>query len=355
MEEVTKKNTRISKKTNRKQNFKTFVNSGYTDLNAFKRACKNDEDLAFYTCLTDAELTEVVNNIKNLNSFEEQIEYLIGNQPSMNENLDRYNTCVKSIAKYLKGYIEYNGRRMANSDGDANDWTNEFWVKYLRLCDFYRVRWFFPETLTKPTTVKYSPKLYKEFIYICRMAITGERKHWAFLASQNQEASLFKTSIDDNIDDEDEGKSLAEVIKDPVNDSDMSLSEINVQCIIDKALELSKQYDESKNYYNELKKFYVDQETDKIDKKIVLLGKIFLYKAGLVSPKVLQFIKNLSPTYKARYNISESRLKRQNEEFKETKRFKPNKKSAENKSWHNIILNNTGVLDENKYDFSSRS
>jgi hypothetical protein len=343
-ENKVKKNSRLSKKTNRKVNFKAFVDSNYTDLQAFKKACKNDEDLMIYTCLTKDELKEVIDKIKEIDNFDDQINYLISNQPIMNANLERYNTCVESIAKYLKGYIEFNGRKMSNAEGDAEDWAGEFWAKFFKICEFYRVRWFFPETLDKPTSVTYNPTLYKEFIYICRFAITGERKHLGFLAAQNKEASLFKTSIDENIDDSEDGKSLAEIIKDPVNDSEVVLDEINVNCIVDKALDLAKQYDESSKCYKEIAKFYEDQETDGVDKKIIVLGKIFLYKAGLISPKVIQFMKNLSPTYKARYNISDSRLKRQADELKEQKRFKINKKSKP-ATWHDIILdNNAGVL-----------
>lgn len=345
MEDIkTKKNSRLSKKTNRKVNFKAFVDSNYTDLQAFKKACKNDEDLMIYTCLTKDELKEVIDKIKEIDNFDDQINYLISNQPTMNENLERYNTCVESIAKYLKGYIEFNGRKMSNAEGDAEDWSSEFWAKFFKICEFYRIRWFFPETLEKPTSVTYNPMLYREFIYICRFAITGERKHLGFLAAQNQQASLFKTSIDENIDNSEEGKSLADIIADPVNDAEVSLGEINVNCILDKALNLALQYDESAQCYNEIKKFYEEQDADGFDKKIVVLGKIFLYKAGLVSPKVIQFIRNLSPTYKAKYNISESRLKKQNEELKEMKKFKIVKKAPEETTWHSIILDNNGDI-----------
>lgn len=335
-----KKNSRLSKKTNRKVNFKAFVDSNYTDLQAFKKACKNDEDLMIYTCLKKEELEEIINKIKDLGTFDEQISYLINNQPIMNSDVDRYNTCVESITKYLKGYIEFNGRKMANAEGDSDDWSSEFWAKFFKICQFYRIRWFFPETLKKPTSVVYNPTLYKEFIYICRFAITGERKHLGFLAAQNQQASLFKTSLDENIDNSEEGKSLADIIADPINNADVSLSEINVNCILDKALNLAVQYNESPEVCTKLKEFYERQDSEGFDKKIIVLGKIFLYKAGLVSPKVIQFIKNLSSTYKAKYNISESRLRKQIEELKESKRFKINKKVNKNVTWHNIILDN---------------
>ena len=39
------KKAKISKKTNRKQNFKKFIDSNYTDIQSFLNACKNDENL----------------------------------------------------------------------------------------------------------------------------------------------------------------------------------------------------------------------------------------------------------------------------------------------------------------------
>lgn len=334
------RHSRLSKKTNRKTNFKAFVDSGYTNLAAFKKACKDDEDLIIYTCLKEEELLEIIEKIKQFDTFEEQIEYLTNNQPTMNATLERYNACVESIATYLKGYIEFNGRKMANAEGDMDDWASEFWTKFFKICEFYRVRWFFPETLTKSTTVTYNPTLYREFVYICRFAITGERKHLGFLATQNQQSSLFKASIDENIDNAEEGKSLADIIADPVNNPDVTLGEINVNRMIDKALELALQYEESAECYDKIKKLYYEQDIEGFDKKVILLSKIFLYKAGLVSPKVIQFIKNLSPTYKAKYNISDSRLKRQCEELKDQRKFKVVKRSAEDVSWHDIILDN---------------
>ena len=56
----------------------------------------------------------------------------------------------------VKGYIEYNGYRMANSSGDNNDWTSEFWAKFCKICQFYRTRWFFPDSLKKKSTVVYN-------------------------------------------------------------------------------------------------------------------------------------------------------------------------------------------------------
>ena len=55
-----KKKERLSKKTNRKQNFKKFVESGYTDTKLFLQACKNDENLLIYTCLKPDELQNVI-------------------------------------------------------------------------------------------------------------------------------------------------------------------------------------------------------------------------------------------------------------------------------------------------------
>ena len=39
------KKAKLYKKTGRKKNFKAFVESGYTDIDAFFKACQGDENL----------------------------------------------------------------------------------------------------------------------------------------------------------------------------------------------------------------------------------------------------------------------------------------------------------------------
>lgn len=334
----TEKKARLQKKNGKKSFLVQFVESDYTNFDAFKSLCKDDENLMIYTCLEKNELTDIIKKLKEIPTIEDKLDYLINNQPYMNETEQRYNKCVESITMYLKGYIEYNGWKMANASGDAEDWTNEFWLKFTRLCDFYRVRWFHRDRLSKESKVTYEPKLYKEFIYICRFSITGERKHLGFLATQNKDASLFKTSLDEGLDIDGEKKSLADVIKDPVVDADTIISNVSTSGIIDKALYLVSQYDEAKMYYDKIKNFYETQELEGVDKKTVTLGKIFLYKAGLVSPNVVKFMKNLSSTYKAKYNISVARLRKLSNDFNKQKIHKSHKPVKREKTWHEIVL-----------------
>ena len=54
------KKSKLLKRTNRKENFKKFIASGYSDQQAFLNACKNDENLLIYTCLTPSELNEYI-------------------------------------------------------------------------------------------------------------------------------------------------------------------------------------------------------------------------------------------------------------------------------------------------------
>ena len=131
------KKAKLSKRTNRKQNFKKFIESGYVNYQAFLNACKNDENLLIYTCLQKEELEVYIEKMKEFETVDDQIKYLVNNQPYANETVERFDRVVESIAKYLKGYIEYNGFRMANSSGDNEDWTSEFWAKYCKICDFY--------------------------------------------------------------------------------------------------------------------------------------------------------------------------------------------------------------------------
>jgi len=319
---------KLVKKTNYKQNFKKFVESDYTNLESFKKACKNDENLLIYTCLSHKELMYYINNMKALNALgidlEGQIKYLkdVDIQPAMNETEARYDVCILSIADYLKSYITYNGFVMNNGSGDAEDWTSEFWLKYAKICKFYKDRWFHPENLKKASTVEYKFMLYKEFVYICRMSITGERRHQAFLATQKPEASIFKPSLDFRLDSKnDTDKYLLDVVKDPNIDSDATLNDRNIMEIKKKAIRLSKKYEEGKYSY-EIAKFYTKEDSSGFNKKVVILGKIFLYKAGLHSPKILSFIKSLSNTYKAKFNISSALVNKQVQEYKKKKTIK---------------------------------
>lgn len=344
------KKEKISKRTNRKQNFKKFVESNYENLELFKKFCKNDENLLIYTCLTESELREYIDKLKVFSTQEEQIKFLINNQPFMNETEERFNRCITSIAKYLKGYIEYNGFIMANAQGDSNDWGAEFWAKFCKICNFYRTRWFHSETLNKKTSVTYNKMLYKEFIYITRLSISSERKHQAFKATQDfNNASIFKLSLDGKLesDDNENGKALGEVIQDEEHGSEAMFHQTAFNGLIRRALDLCKKYSESNAIYDKIADFYDKQDMTGFDKKTIVLGKIFLYKAGLVSPKMLSFIKLLSSTYKAKYNISQAKVNAQLAEFKNRKpvkyTFQKKKKSTE-MTWKELLLHKRGEL-----------
>ena len=310
---------RLSKRTSYKQCFKKFIESDYTDWDSFKKGCKNDENLLIYTCLTQDELKDCIDKMRRFEGLEAQLKYLKQNQPCMNETEERYNVCILSVAEYLKNYITYNGFVMNNGSGSAEDWTSEFWLKYAKICNFYRERWFHRERLKKETAVKYNPVLYKEFIYICRMAITGERRHQAFLATQRPESTLFRPSLDFRLDSKNNNdKSLMDIVKDPVTDSEAVVDELNIVEIKKRALALSQQYEGGK-YTNDIAMFYEKEDSGNLSKKVVILGKIFLYKAGLRAPKVLSFIKSLSNTYKVRFNISPALVVKQVAEMKTKK------------------------------------
>lgn len=315
---------KLVKKTNYKQNFKKFVESGYTNLEAFKKACKGDENLLIYTCLKPVELSKFIEDMKQYDTLDAQIKYLkrADIQPTMNATEERYEACVLSIADYLKNYITYNGFVMNNGSGNAEDWASEFWLKYTKICNFYRDRWFHRERLKKESTVKYNPVLYKEFVYICRMSITGERRHQAFLATQKPDATLFRSSLDFKLDSRaDSDKSLLDIVKDPATDNELVHSTVNIIEIKKKALALSKLYEGGK-YYEQLRNFYEIEDTSGFNKKVIILGKIFLYKAGLRTPKVLTFIKSLSNTYKLKFNISTALVNREVSESKRRKVIK---------------------------------
>lgn len=346
------KKAKLVKKTNRKKNFEKFIESGYTDISAFYSACEKDENLLIYTCLKRDELQTYIDEMKKLPTQQAQIDYLVDNQPYMNETEERFDKCVESMAKFLKGYIEYNGYKLANAEGDAEDWAAEFWAKYCKVCNFYRMRWFHPEdfideeTGESKTKVIFNKIQYKEFIFMLRMSISGERKHLAFLATQNINSSVFRASLDDKLEsDKDNEKTLGDILQDENNDDENITENVSVTKLVDKALKLCKEYPDALEKYDMIKDLYEKQNIEDHDKKTIILSKIFLYKAGLVSPKILAFIKSLSATYKARYNISAARVNTQIQNIKKLntgKVIKP--KDTKTMGWRDLILHKRGEL-----------
>jgi len=341
---------RIMKKTNRKQNLKKFIDSGYENIDLFLAGCKNDEDLLIYTCLEPNELNEYIEKIKTLPTIQEQIQYLIENQPFMNENVKRFEKCVKCLASYIKGYITYNGFLMSNGDGDNKDWSSEFWLKYCKICNFYRTRWFYPEQLKKKSSVVYNKILFKEFLYITRRSVSGDRKHKAFLATQDVNASIFKISLDNKVDPNSDGdKTLADVVPDE-KDENYILNLSNIQTIFKRALELCTHYVDGLEHYDEIEDFYRKQDPSNFKSKVVMLGKIFLYKAGLVSPKTVSFIKSLSNTNKIKYNISVSKLNTQLKKLKVQKEVSKPKKPEKKKTYIDYIIHKRGTLKDGRQE-----
>ena len=199
---------------------------------------------------------------------------------------------------------------------------------------------------TKSKKVTFIPLLYREFIYILRMSISGERKHLAFLATQDVNSSIFRLSIDGKLESEKDGdKTLADVLPDEGCDASTMTEESSLNLVLDRALELCKEYPDALENYESIKKFYEQQDPADLDKKTIILGKIFLYKAGLVSPKILAFIKSLSARYKGRYNISAARVNTQIQQMKKVNPGKAIKKAKpQEMGWRELILHKRGEL-----------
>ena len=270
----------------------------------------------------------------------------------MNENVERYDRCCDSLATYLKGFIEYSAFRSANANGNYEDFTSEFWLKFVRIHEFYRTRWFFREDMKKDTTVKYVKLLYKEFLYIVRSSISSERKHIGFKATQDNDASIFKQSLDTKFEQKSSNKNSEKTLGDVLPDENVNestlLENAHASNLISKALKIAKEYPDGRELYNEIADFYEKQDTAGVDKKVIVLAKIFLYRAGLISPKVLTFIKGLSPTYKQIYGISNMRLLRllSESKLKKSHKIKTSKERSkdENLGWKELILMRRGEL-----------
>ena len=109
-------------------------------------------------------------------------------------------------------------------------------------------------------------------------------------------------------------------------------------------MELCRQYSDGLEHYEEIRDFYEKQDPSNFKSKVVMLGKIFLYKAGLISPKTVSFIKSLSNTNKVKYNISIARLNSQAKQFKLQKETYKSKKQEKPKTYVDYIIHKRGGL-----------
>ena len=201
------------------QYLKNFIESDYSNLELFKKACHKNINLEIYLCIPEKELIRILQEYKNqgINNAKDLSSRLVNDQPAMNKTLEIYEKAVIKIQQNIDNYIKYHGFKMANSAGNAEDWYTEFLIKYWYNVNFYKVRWFFPETLKKESKVKYKTMLYKDFLYQSKAIISNEKRLKAHQAASRKQDSLFKTSLDKEFKDSNKN------LKDTVSDDEDSI------------------------------------------------------------------------------------------------------------------------------------
>lgn len=303
----------MSKKTELEL-FQEFVNSNYTNMKLFTKLCKQNMNLTAYLCIDSSDLQDYFTQIQQIPNIKDQYNYLIEKQPIINSSEDVYEKAVNILTEYLKKYVNYHAYKLVNAQGDLNDYIQDLYQKFFYMTNFYKERWFHSQDLKKATKVKWKPMQYKEFSYIARATIAGERRLKAFKFANDPEASANKISL----------SQLAYT----KNTSNKSLKR---EDLVTQADNLDEQSDYH-NLLNNINKYCATIDDGKYVKKIQsmianknikgsknenIVLKVCLYKAGITDHlKLLTFIKNLSNKYKEKFGISEVLLKKQIENAK---------------------------------------
>lgn len=287
-----------------------YINSNGEDINSFKSACKTNTNLKIYLCLDEDSLNAHLKKTKKIKTPSELFDYLIKKQPSINISVDVYDRVVESVRQDMEQYIKYNAFRMANALETQEGWVQNFLIKFYYFSNFYRDRWFFPNKLKKPTKVKKTYKKYSDFLNLARKAITEERKVKARKSALNPEASLNKTSMDAPMFQNNMKITMMDITTKNNNIDEENFDSYQEAMIIKrKILKLALEYDGGK-YLQKIQTMLETGECKGKKSELILL-KIFAYKSGIVTPKSIKFISNLSRTYKEKFGISVALLNKQ--------------------------------------------
>lgn len=287
-----------------------FINSGSNDEELFKKACQSHNDLKIYLCLEPKELSRYISKIKKNITPKELFDTLAKKQPSINISVEVYDRVVEMVRNDMEQYFKYNGFRMANAFGTQEDWISHFYVKYYYFANFYRMRWFFPEQLTKATKVKKTYKKYSDFLHLAQKSITEERRVQARKAAENPEASLNKSSMDAPVYQNNTRVTLSDIVR----ADDEFNAEHEARVFKRRILQQSENFEGGK-HTQKIKEMLETGEYKGKKSELVLL-RIFAYKAGMVTPKSVKFINSLSKNYKDKFGISMALLNEQMKKFK---------------------------------------
>lgn len=315
---------------------KNFIESNYENLALFKKACDKNINLEIYLCLPEKELIRILQEYKSqgITDPKELSNRLINDQPAMNKTLEIYEKAVVRIQLNINNYIKYHGFKMANSAGNADDWYTEFLIKYWYNVKFYKVRWFFPETLKKESKVKYKAMLYKDFLYQSKAIISNEKRLKAHQAARKKQDSVFKTSLDKDF--RDSNKNLKDTVSD-LNDQPFQTSDFNIFKY--KILtEILKDKRFKSLYKKVIKALQLEEIKSHTPEGTLIL--VQAYKCGMESKELYRFINKLSGRKKIYYGISIARYKQRVAELMS----KPSVNTL-SESYNTNVLNKTYDLD----------
>lgn len=291
-----------------------YINSDGADLEAFKAACDTNTNLKIYLCLDEADLLEHLKKLKKHKTPSDLLEQLIKKQPSINISVEVYDRVVELIRKDMGQYLKYNAYRMTNAIEEQDGWLQTFLLKFYYFTNFYRDRWFFPESLKKETKVKKTYKKYSDFLNLARKSITEARRVAARKCAENPEASLNKTSVDSPMYQNNQKITMLDIAtQENDNDAMMFDSYHEAMSLKRRIMEQAENYEEGK-YAKKIQKMLDTGECKGKKSELVLL-KIFAYKSGVVTIKSLKFINSLSRTYKEKFGISNALLNKQMKEL----------------------------------------
>lgn len=299
-------------KKNELELLQKYIDSNYSDYNTFTKLCKFNLNLTGYLCISKEELTEVCNKLSSLktDNVKDKYEYLVENQPIINSTVQIYEEAVKLLTDYLKKYVNYHAYKLINAQGDIEDYIQDLYQKFFYMTNFYKIRWFEPNTLKKATKVKWKPMTYKEFSYIARATIAGERRLKAYKFAINPEATTNKISLSQLAYSKTPADNKSLKREDLIETSETLVSACEYSSLIQRISEQADAIDGGK-YSEKIKSMLFDNQV-KGNKLENVIFKVCLYKGGVTnSLKLLNFINSLSTKYKEKFGISQTLLENQ--------------------------------------------
>lgn len=296
---------------------KLLSQSDYEDEQLWVKLSNSDINLKTYQYLKKEDRAEIITSLKALNSDHERVSYLVNNQIPCNKNKEIFDATVNDMVDELENYVTYHAFKLINAHGSIEDYKQDLFCKFFYMSNFYKDRWFNKDKFIVDkeknlysTKVVYKPMLYKEFLWLAKATISGERRLKAYKFTKDPESSVNKVSLNQlAYNKKSDNKRL---IKEDLISVDCDAADsTNYRQILQKANAFLDSLDGFDCSKKKVKNMLIDNKI-KGNKVENILLKVSLYKAGLSeSTKVLTFVNHLSNKYKERFGISQSLLDQQ--------------------------------------------